>query len=132
MRDPDLQDLAERLKQLSNGEMVAVLQEVFTHKRPEPDNMEEVGNLAYRFFLGVAYAELAEITDEQLVWKQRQNQPNVEIEAIAYLDYDCYDIEFYRGDEFCQMGFCSNCGITLNSPMKNARCPICNASVYLS
>ena len=132
MKDPELQDLAERLKQLSNGEMVAVLREVFTHKRPESDSIEVVGNLAYRFFLGVAYAELAEINDGQLVWKQRQNQPNVEIDAIAYLDDDYYDIEFYRGDEFCQMGFCSNCGVTLNSPVKNARCPICNASVYLS
>lgn len=121
-----------RLKQLSNGEMVAVLREVFTHKRPEPGSIEKVGNLAYWFFLGVAYAELAEITDEQLIWKQRQNQPNVEIDTSAYLDYDCYDTEFYGGDEFCQMGFCSNCGVILNSPVKNARCPICNARVYLS
>lgn len=132
MKNSRLQALAELLKPLSNDELVAVLQEVFTHKRPYPERKEVVGELASRFFIGVAYGTLAAIEDEQLDWEDHRNELPIEIEAVAYTDFDAYGRDTYWEDEFCQTGDCSTCGITLTSNAKKAICPICNGRKYLS
>jgi hypothetical protein len=121
------EDVVNFLKQAPDGQLLAILEEVFKAKRPQP---EEERFSRTRYFLGTADSQLESEEGESERWGKWQ------LGAVAYIDYEHYGgrEEWGYGPDygFCQFGTCQGCGTRVRSNSKHGVCPVCALEVYMT
>ncbi len=102
-------------------ELLAVLQEVFEARTPNP---EEAAYNRNRFFLGTASSVLGS--------EERQDWGPWEIHAVAYIDRDEHPEGLGPDWGFCEFGTCESCGTHVRSNVKRGICPVCGDRVSMT
>ena len=115
--------IADALKSLPDEQFLALLEEVFSSRRPNPEEDRFDQN---RYFLGTSSRLLESDEGEPDKWGPWK------FEAVAYLDRNHYPAGNGPNYGFCQFGACSTCGIRVRSNVKNAVCPICSTKVSMT
>jgi len=117
-------EVVEFLKNLADEQLLAILQKVFTTKRP---NQEEDRYNKNRFFLGTASSLLESEHDQPERWGDWN------LEAVAYPDPAHYGPDGLGPDwGFCEGGTCDVCHTQVRSNVKHGICPICHSKVYMT
>jgi hypothetical protein len=115
--------IADALRSLPDEQLLAVLQEVFSFRRPNPEEDRFNQN---RYFLGTSSRLLESGEGEPDKWGSWK------FEAVAYIDRNHYPAGNGPDYGLCQFGACSTCGIRVRSNVKNGVCPICSTKVSMT
>jgi hypothetical protein len=119
----DRHQLTQHLLALSDADLLNVLEQVFQHRRPNPEEDHFNHNC---YFLGTASQMLTSESDEPEIWGKWEH------EAVAYKNRTAYPDTFEPNEGFCQFGTCQQCSTAVRSYVKKAICPICGTPVYLT
>jgi hypothetical protein len=119
----DESKIIDALGRLSDEQLIAVLQEIFSSRRPNPEEDDFNQN---RYFFGTSSRILESQEGEPVEWGPYT------IEAVAYIDRTHYPEGTGPDHGFCQFGDCSECGIKVRSNVKHGICPICSARVSMT
>ncbi len=115
-------ELIRTLEHMPDEELLAILEQVFAKRQPNPESRAYNRNV---FYLGTAASYLESEVNEPERWSDWEHV------AVAYLDRDEYPQGKGPDYGFCQFATCS-CGTKLRSNVKKAICPICGAKNNLT